>query len=74
MKYDVETLGRGDMTSPLVTPWKRKLRLFQETLKESKENVGEPKRLFRESTTLERLGSYLEMVTSITYSEPVTFA
>jgi hypothetical protein len=42
--------------------------------KEAKENVGEPKRQFRESRPPERLGSYLAMVTSITDTEPQTFA
>jgi hypothetical protein len=74
IRSEAETLGRGDITSPLVTPGKRKPRWFQETLKEAKENVGEPKRLFRESRAPERLGSYLAMVTSITDSEPMTFA
>jgi hypothetical protein len=58
----------------LVTSGKRIPRWFQETLKEAKVNVGEPKRLFRESRALERLGSYLAMVTSITDAEPTTFA
>jgi hypothetical protein len=66
IRSEAETLGRGDLTFPLVTPGKRKLRWFQETLKEAKENVGEPKRLVRESRAPERLGSYLAMVTSIT--------
>jgi hypothetical protein len=74
MRLRVETLGRGDITSPLVTLRKRKPRWFHKTLKEAKENVGEPKRLFRESRAPERLGSYLVMVTSITDSEPTTFA
>jgi hypothetical protein len=37
----------------------RKLRWFQDTLKEAKEYVGEPKRLVRESRALERFGSHL---------------
>jgi hypothetical protein len=65
MRFEYETLGRGDITSCLVTSRKRKPRWFQETLKEAKENVGEPKRLFRESREPERFGSYLAMVTSI---------
>jgi hypothetical protein len=65
MRYEYETLGHAYITSPLVTSGKRKPRWFQETLKESKENVGDAKRLFRESRALERLGSYLAMVTSI---------
>jgi hypothetical protein len=69
-----ETIGRGDATSPLITPRKRKPRWFHETLKEAMENVGEPKRLMRESRAPERLGSYLAMVTSITYVEPMTLA
>jgi hypothetical protein len=73
IRSKAETLGRGDITYPLVTPGRRKSRWFQETLKESKENVGEPKRLFRESRALERLGSCLAMVTSIIDSEPMTF-
>jgi hypothetical protein len=49
------------------------LRWFQETLKEAKEHISEPKRLMRESRALERFGSYLAMVTSNTDSEPTTF-
>jgi hypothetical protein len=68
IKSKAETLGRRDITSPLVTLGKRKSRWFHETLKEVKENVGEPKRLLRESRAPEGLGSYLAMVTSITDS------
>jgi hypothetical protein len=74
IRYEAETLGQGDITSPLVTSEKRKPRWFQQTLKEAKENVGEPKRHFRESRTPERLGCYLAMVTSIANAEPKTFA
>ena len=48
--------------------------MFQETHKDAKENVGELKRLVRESKVLERLGSYLAMVRNITDSKPMTFA
>ena len=65
MRSEYEHLGCRDITSPLVTSGKRKLRWFQETLKEAKENVGEPKRLFRDSRAPERIVSYLAMVTSI---------
>jgi hypothetical protein len=74
IRSEAKTLGRGDITSPLFTPEKRKPRWFQETPKEAKENVEEPKRLFRESRAPERLGSYLAMVTSITDAKPKTFA
>jgi hypothetical protein len=74
IRFEAETLGRRDITSPLVTLGKRKPRWFQETPKEAKENVGEPKRLFRERRAPERLGSYLAMVMSITDSELATFA
>jgi hypothetical protein len=37
------TLGQSDLTSPLTTLGKRRPRWFQETLKEAKENVGDPK-------------------------------
>jgi len=73
-RSEVETLGHRDLTSPLVAPRKRKPRWFEETLKEAKDNVGEPKRHFRESKAPERLGSYLAMVTSIRDAEPETFA
>jgi hypothetical protein len=69
-----DTLGQEDITSPLTTLGKRKPRWFQETLKEAKENVGEPKRQFKERKSPERLGSYLDMVTSISDTEPQTFA
>jgi hypothetical protein len=39
----------------------------------AKELVGEPHRLMRERKAPERFGSYLAMVTSITYFEPTTF-
>jgi hypothetical protein len=71
---EADTLGQGDLTSPLTTSGKRKPRWFQETLKEAKENVGEPKRQFRESKPPVRFGSYLAMVTSISDTEPQTFA
>jgi len=71
---EAKNLGQGYLNSPLVTPGKRKSRWFQEILKESMENVREPKRLFRESRALERLGSYLAMVLSIIDVEPTTFA
>jgi hypothetical protein len=74
MRFETEIPGNRDLTSLLVTPGKRKPRWFQETLKEAKENVGEPRGLFRESRALDRLGSYLAMVTSITETEPKTFA
>ena len=74
MRSEEKTHGCRDLTSPLVTTGKRKPRWFQDTLKEAKENVGEPRGLFRESRTPNRLGSYLAMLTSITDSEPETFA
>jgi hypothetical protein len=74
MRSETETHEHKDLTSPLVTTGKRKPRWFQDTLKEAKENVGEPGGLFRESRAPDRLGSYLAMVTSITDTEPETFA
>jgi hypothetical protein len=74
IRSEVETLGHGYVTSPLVTLGKRKPRWFQETLKEAKDNFEEPKRLFRERKAPKRLGSYLVMVTSIIDLEPTTFA
>jgi hypothetical protein len=74
MRSETKTRGHGDLTSSLVTLGKRKPRWFQETLKEAKENVGEPKGLFRESRAPDRLGSYLVMVTSITDTKLETFA
>jgi hypothetical protein len=58
----------------LVTLGKRNPRWFQEIVKEAKENVGETKRQLRESRAVERLGSYLSMVTSIIDAELETFA
>jgi hypothetical protein len=43
MSPEAVTLGQRDLTSPLITSGKRKPRWFQETLKEARENVGEPK-------------------------------
>jgi hypothetical protein len=63
-----------DTAPPEVTLEKKKSRWFQETLKEAKEQVGEPKRLMRESRAPKRFGSYLPMVTSVTGSETTTFS
>jgi hypothetical protein len=68
------TLRQGDLTSPLTTLGKRRPRWFQETLKEAKENVGEPKSQVRESRPPVRFGAYLALVTSIRDTEPQTFA
>jgi hypothetical protein len=54
----------------LTTSGKRKTRWFQETLKEAKENVGEPKRQFREIKPPVRLGSYLAMVMIVSDINP----
>jgi hypothetical protein len=71
---EAETLGQGYLISPLVTSGKRKLRWFQQTLKEAKANVGDPKRQFRGRRAPKRIWSYLAMVTSITDEKPHTFA
>jgi hypothetical protein len=68
------TLGQRDLTSPLTTSGKRRPRWFQETLKEARENVGEPKSQIRESRPPVRFGAYLALVTSIRDTEPQTFA
>jgi hypothetical protein len=73
-RLEADTLEQVDLTSPLTTSGKRKPRWFQETLKEAKENVGEPKRQFRESKPPVRFGSYLAMVTSISDTKSRTFA
>jgi hypothetical protein len=59
------TLGQRDLTSPLTTSRKRRPRWFQETLKEAKENVGEPKSQIREIRPPVRFGAYMALVTSI---------
>ena len=53
---------------------KRRPRWFQETLKKARENVWEPKSQIRESRPPVRFGAYLALVTSITDTEPQTFA
>jgi hypothetical protein len=68
------TLGQRDLISPLTASGKRIPRWFQETLKEAKENLEEPKSQIRESRPPVRLGSYLALVTSISDTEPQTFA
>jgi hypothetical protein len=68
------TLGQRDLTSPLTTSGKRRPRWFQQTLKEARENVGEPKSQIRKSRPAIRLGAYLALVTSIKDIEPQTFA
>jgi hypothetical protein len=64
------TLGQSDLTSPLTTSGKRRPRWFQETLKEAKENVGDPKSHIRESRTPVRFRAYLSLVMSIKDAEP----
>jgi hypothetical protein len=59
------TLGQRDLTSPLTSSGKRRPKWFQQTLKEARENVGEPKSQIRESRPPVRLGAYLALVTSI---------
>jgi hypothetical protein len=68
------TLAHRDLTSSLTTSRKRRPRWFQQTLKEARENVGEPKSQIRESRPPVRLGAYLALVTSIRDTEPHTFA
>jgi hypothetical protein len=68
------TLGQRDLTSPLTTSGKRRPRWFRETLKEAKENLGEPKSQIRESRSPVRFGAYMALVTSITDTEPQAFA
>jgi hypothetical protein len=68
------TLGQRDLTSPLTASAKRRPRWFQETLKEARENVGEPKSQIKESKPPVILGAYLALVTSIRDIEPQTFA
>jgi hypothetical protein len=68
------TLGPSDLTSPLTTSGKRIPRWFQETLKEARENVGDPKSHIRDRRPPIRLGAYLALVTSIKDTEPHNFA
>jgi hypothetical protein len=68
------TLGQRDLTSPLTASGKRRPRWFQETLKEARENVGEPKSHIKESRPPVKLGAYLALVMSIKDTEPQTFA
>jgi hypothetical protein len=68
------TRGQRDLTSPLTTSGKRRPRWFRETLKEAKENVGDPKSQIKESSPPVRFGAYFELVTSIKDTEPQTFA
>jgi hypothetical protein len=74
MSPEVVTLGQRGLTSLLITSRQRRPRWFQETLKEARENVGEPKSQIRESMPPVRLGAYLALVTSIRDTEPQTFA
>jgi hypothetical protein len=68
------TLGQRGLTFPLTASGKKRPRWFQETLKEARENVGEPKSQIRESMPPVRLGAYLALVTSVRDTEPQTFA
>jgi hypothetical protein len=74
MSLEVVTLGQRGLTSPLTASGKRRPRWFQETLKEARENVGEPKSQFKERRPPVRLGAYLALVTSIRDTETQTFA
>jgi hypothetical protein len=67
------TLGQRYLNSPLTTSRKRRPRSFQETLKEARENVGEPKSQIKERRPPIRLGAYLALMTSIRDTEPQTF-
>jgi hypothetical protein len=73
MSLEEVTLGKRDLNFPLTTSGKRKPRWFQETLKEARENVGEPKIQIKESRPLVRFREYLELVMSIRDTEPQTF-
>ena len=64
------TLGQSDLTSPLTTSGKRIPRWFQETLKEARENVGDPKSHIRDRRPPIISGAYLALVTSIRDTEP----
>jgi hypothetical protein len=68
-----ETKGHERIAPQEVISGKKKPRWFQETVKEAKEYVGEPKKLLRESKALERFSTYFVMVTSIIDSKPTTF-
>jgi hypothetical protein len=71
--HEAVTLGQRDLTSSLTTSGKRRPRWFQETLKEARENVGEPKIQIRESRPPFIFGAYLALVMSIRDTEPQTF-
>jgi hypothetical protein len=58
MSPEEVTLGQRDLTSPLTTSRKRRPRWFQETLKEAKENVGDPKSQIKESMPPFRFEAY----------------
>jgi hypothetical protein len=73
MSLEEVTLGQRDLTSPLTASGKRRPRWFQETLKETRKNVGEPKRQIRERKPPVRLGAYSTLVMSIRDTEPHNF-
>jgi hypothetical protein len=52
MSHEVVTLGQRDLASSLTTLGKRKPRWFHETLKEARDNVGDPKSHIKESRPL----------------------
>jgi hypothetical protein len=74
MSPQAVTLRQRDLTSSLTTSGKRRPRWFQETLKEARENVREPKSMIREGRPPVRLGAYLALVTSIRDTKPQNFA
>jgi hypothetical protein len=70
MSPEAVTLGPSDLTSSLKTLGKRRPRWFQETLKEARENVGDPKSQIRERRPPVILGLYLALVMSIRDTDP----
>jgi hypothetical protein len=73
MSPEVVTLGPSDLTSSLTTSGNMKPRWFQETLKEARDNVGDPKSQIRDRRPPVRMGYYLALVTSIRDTKPQTF-
>ena len=68
-----EPEGHEDIVPQEATSGKRKPKWLQDTLKEAKQSIGEPKKMWRESKAPERFCSNLAMVANIVETEPTTF-
>lgn len=67
-----EPEGHEDIVPHEATSRKRKPKWLQDTLKESKQSIRDPKNTWRENKALDKFCSNLAMVGSIVETEPAT--